>query len=70
MTIPTINPLPLNGSDLTISPQAQKIKVRTYTGDDPLDFDDMDNNIELLRTTVNQLITAVNDLEVRVKALE
>lgn len=66
----TINPLTLNGADLTISPQAQKIKVRAYTGDDPLDYDDVDNNFELLRTTVNQLITAVNDLETRVKALE
>ena len=65
-----INPLPLNGEDLTISPQAQKIKVRTYTGDDPLDYDDVDNNFELLRTTINQLITVVSDLETRVKALE
>ena len=70
MTIPTINPIPLNGADLTISPQAQKVKVRTYTGDDPLDYDDVDNNFELLRIAANQLITAVNDLETRVKALE
>tara|TARA_Y100000114_G_C11712572_1_gene304272 strand:+ start:769 stop:984 length:216 start_codon:yes stop_codon:yes gene_type:complete len=70
MTIPTITPVPLNGDDLTISPQAQKVKVRAYTGDEPLDYDDVDNNFELLRTTVNQLITAVNDLETRVKALE
>tara|TARA_B100001093_G_C25904700_1_gene626030 strand:- start:23 stop:238 length:216 start_codon:yes stop_codon:yes gene_type:complete len=70
MTIPIITPVPLNGEDLTISPQAQKVKVRTYTGDEPLDYDDVDNNFELLRTTVNQLITAVNDLEARVKTLE
>lgn len=70
MTIPTITPVPLNGDDLTISPQAQKVKVRAYTGDEPLDYDDVDNNFELLRTTVNQLITAVNDLEARVKTLE
>ena len=70
MSIPTISPLTLNGDDLTISPQAQKIKVRAYTGDDPLDYDDMDNNFELLRTTVNQLITAVNDLEARLAVLE
>ena len=70
MTIPTITPVPLNGDDLTISPQAQKVKVRAYTGDEPLDYDDVDNNFELLRTTVNQLITAVNDLEARVRTLE
>ncbi len=66
----TINPLPLNGDDLTISPQAQKIKVRAYTGDDPLDYDDVDNNFELLRTTVNKLIAVTQDMETRLKALE
>lgn len=70
MTIPNITTVPLNGDDLTISPQAQKIKVRTHTGDDPLDYDDVDNNFEILRTTVNQLITAVNDLETRLNTLE
>jgi len=54
--------LKLNGDDYTIDPQDYKIKLRKYTGDDPLDYDDMDNNSTIFTKTINQLIFEITYL--------
>ncbi len=59
-----------NGADYTIPPQKYKIKLRKNTGDDALDYDDLDNNFEIFRQVVNKLIDANVALEARVKTLE
>lgn len=66
----SIDKITTNGDDYVIPPQRYKIKLRKNTGDDALDYDDMDNNFEVIRQTVNQLIDAKLSLESRVKTLE
>lgn len=66
----SIDKIIANGDDYTIPEQKYKIKLRKNTGDDPLDYDDVDNNFEIFRQTVNKLIDANEALEARVKTLE
>jgi len=66
----SIDKIIANGTDYTIPPQKYKIKLRKNTGDDALDYDDVDNNFEIIRQTVNKLIDANVELEARVKTLE
>ena len=66
----TIEKIIANGEDYTIPAQKYKIKLRKNTGDDALDYDDVDNNFEILRQVVNKLIDANVELKSRVKALE
>ena len=66
----SIEKITSNGEDYSIPAQKYKIKLRKNTGDDALDYDDVDNNFEIIRLAVNQLIDANAALEARVKTLE
>lgn len=66
----SIDKIIANGEDYTIPVQKYKLKLRKNTGDDSLDYDDVDNNFEILRQVANKLIDANADLEARVKTLE
>ena len=66
----SIEKIVANGEDYDIPAQSFKIKLRKNTGDDPLDYDDVDNNFEILRQVTNKLIDANTALEARVKTLE
>ena len=41
----------------------KKIVLRKGTADDPVSWDQMDNNLELLRAKINELIQKVNELD-------
>jgi len=41
----------------------KKIVLRKGTEDDPVSWDEMDNNFELLRAKVNELVVKVNQLD-------
>jgi hypothetical protein len=41
----------------------KKIVLRKGTADDPVSWDQMDNNLELLRAKLNELIQKVNELD-------
>ncbi len=43
----------------------KKIVLRKGTADDPVSWDQMDNNLELLRAKMNELIQKVNELDNR-----
>ena len=66
----SIDKIIANGEDYTIPVQKYKLKLRKNTGDDSLDYDDVDNNFEILRQVANKLIDANEALEARVKTLE
>lgn len=66
----SIDKIIANGEDYTIPVQKYKLKLRKNTGDDSLDYDDVDNNFEILRQVANKLIDANAALEARVKTLE
>ena len=66
----SIDKIIANGEDYTIPVQKYKLKLRKNTGDDSLDYDDVDNNFEILRQVANKLIDANAALEARVKPLE
>jgi len=66
----SIEKITSNGEDYNIPPQKYKIKLRKNTGDDALDYDDVDNNFEITRQAINSLIDANVALEAKVKALE
>ena len=66
----SVTKITANGDDYTITPQKYKIKLRKNTGDDALDYDDVDNNFEILRQKVNELIDSISALEARIQTLE
>lgn len=41
----------------------KEIVLRKGTADDPVSWDQMDNNFELLRAKVNELVAKVNQLD-------
>lgn len=66
----SIEKITSNGDDYTIVPQKYKIKLRKNTGDDSLDYDDVDNNFEILRLTINSLMDENTALALRITNLE
>ena len=54
-----------NGADYADSIPAsdKKIVLRKNTADDPLTWDQSDNNFEILRAKINELIAKVNELD-------
>ena len=54
-----------NGSDYadSIPAEDKKIILRKNTSDDPLTWDQGDNNLEILRAKVNELVRKVNELD-------
>ncbi len=68
MSIPTIDKITLNGSDLVIPEQSKLIKIRYHNNGNPLDYDELDNNFELLRINANLLTDSVNYLDTETQA--
>ena len=63
-----IEKLPLNGSDYGDSIQYKRVFVRKDNEDPegndiPLTFEQVDNNFELLRAKINELVDKVNELD-------
>ena len=63
-----IEKLPLNGSDYADSIQDKRVFVRKDNEDPegndiPLTFEQVDNNFELLRAKINELVDKVNELD-------
>lgn len=54
-----------NGADYADSIPAsdKKIVLRKNTADDPLTWDQSDNNFEILRAKINELVAKVNELD-------
>ena len=54
-----------NGADYAdgIPTVDKKIVLRKNTSDDPLTWDQNDNNFEILRDKINELIAKVNELD-------
>ena len=54
-----------NGADYADSiPEAdKKITLRKNTADDPITWDQQDNNLELMRAKINELVAKVNELD-------
>ena len=54
-----------NGADYADSIPAsdKKIVLRKNTADDPLTWDQSDNNFEILRDKINELVAKVNELD-------
>lgn len=54
-----------NGADYADSIPAvdKKVVLRKNTADDPLTWDQNDNNFEILRAKVNELVAKVNELD-------
>tara|TARA_Y100000593_G_scaffold37434_1_gene72644 strand:- start:554 stop:763 length:210 start_codon:yes stop_codon:yes gene_type:complete len=60
-TIPSNDP---NGDpSYSISPSDSKVKLKRFVGDDPLEHDDMDNNFEVMRRKINELVAEVEALK-------
>lgn len=54
-----------NGADYADNLPAadKKIILRKNTADDPLTWDQNDNNLEILRAKINELVKKVNELD-------
>ena len=54
-----------NGADYAdqIPAEEKKIILRKNTADDPLTWDQGDNNLEILRAKINELVQKVNELD-------
>lgn len=54
-----------NGPDFAdqIPESDKKIILRKNTADDPITWDQGDNNLEILRAKINELIAKVNELD-------
>ena len=54
-----------NGADYadSIPTSDKKIVLRKNTADDPLTWDQSDNNFEILRAKINELVAKVNELD-------
>ena len=54
-----------NGPDFAdqIPAADKKIILRKNTADDPITWDQGDNNLEILRAKINELIAKVNELD-------
>ena len=54
-----------NGDDYidNLPESEKKVVLRKYTADDPLTWSQQDNNIELLRDKLNEVIQKINELD-------
>tara|TARA_Y100001938_G_C7987662_1_gene377776 strand:+ start:717 stop:911 length:195 start_codon:yes stop_codon:yes gene_type:complete len=54
-----------NGTDYadSIPSSEKKVVLRKNTADDPLTWDQQDNNFEILRAKINELVAKVNELD-------
>tara|TARA_Y100000004_G_scaffold165945_1_gene197255 strand:+ start:24830 stop:25024 length:195 start_codon:yes stop_codon:yes gene_type:complete len=54
-----------NGDDYidNLPESAKKIVLRQNTQDDPITWDQHDNNLELLRVKLNEVIQKINELD-------
>ena len=60
-----ITEIPSNGEDYidNLAESEKKVVLRKNTADDPLTWSQQDNNIELLRAKLNEVIRKINELD-------
>ena len=54
-----------NGDDYgdNLSSDKKRVSLRKYNSDEPLTWDEHDNNFEVLRAKLNEVIRALNQLD-------